>query len=479
MLLGLTAFVPGGDEPPVSSGATEAGAKGPPSTDAFLDRLWTVTDMVLKHHVEPPSRQEMFLAGTRALLKEAKAVASPDLGRQVSELTTKDQFVTFVKGLWPKAGAGTPLKEEQLQVAMLEGLLHSVPGPAQLHPVQETKVQDQLSHNRYIGIGIAVAFNAQEKLVEIKNPFHRGPAARAGMKPGDLIVEVNGQSTKGHPLPKVIEMLRGEEGTSLTVAVRQPGETATRTLKMTRTVIPIDSVMGYHRDAEENWQFRINAEEPIAYLAISTITSSTLHELRQIERQVRADGCKALVIDLRFNPGGLLTQAALVADGLLDGGDLWRVRGRDNAVKEYKADRDCMFRGWPVVVLVSENTHSAAELITAAWQDNGRAVIVGERTSGVGGVNSALPLPDGKAVLVVRTARTERAKAGREFPIQPDQVVPLTPEQRKAVAEWAARKAQSSPASAAKNNPAPEDPQMTRALTVLRESLKKAGASKK
>src|SRR5262249_13842514 len=161
-------------------------------------------------------------------------------------------------------------------------------------------VVQQISGNRYIGTGVQLRFDDKRKLVKIVVPFRRGPARKAGARPGDLIIKVNDVATKGMSLEKVVTLLRGDEGTKVTVEVRQPGAKQTRTLQMTRSVVPFDSVYGYRRASEEDWKFRPDATAPIAYLWVKAINSSTLHDLRKLERRLKAEGARALVLDLRF-----------------------------------------------------------------------------------------------------------------------------------------------------------------------------------
>src|SRR5262249_51229317 len=154
----------------------------------------------------------------------------------------------------------------------------------------------------------------------------RGPARQAGAKPGDIIVSVDGKDTKGVPLPKVIDWIRGDEGEPVTLAVRQPKETETRTLKMIRAKVPFDTVLGYRRASAEEWRYRMDPDAPIGYLTIRTLNAGTLHDLRQAEAHLQSEGARALVLDLRFT-GGEDTDAhnaALVADALLESGLLWR-----------------------------------------------------------------------------------------------------------------------------------------------------------
>src|SRR5262249_41502319 len=184
-----------------------------------------------------------------------------------------------------------------------------VPGRPHFIPADTFKVHEASSANRYVGIGIQIRKDDKEELTHIVLPFPGGAARKAGSKPGDLIVEVDGENMKGRTIQEVVKKLRGEEGTRVTVVVRQPGATETRTLKMIRAVVPFTSVAGYRRTGEESWDFRVDPELPVAYLRVFAISISTLHELRKLEKQLLTDGTPAVVLDLRANPGGDLRAA--------------------------------------------------------------------------------------------------------------------------------------------------------------------------
>jgi carboxyl-terminal processing protease len=289
---------------------------------------------------------------------------------------------------------------------------------------------------------------------------------------------VDGKDLTGVGLQKAIEWLRGEEGTSFTMVVRQPGAEP-RTLKLTRTVVPFDDVYGFRR-AGDGWTFRVEKDgkpSPVGYLAVRALRSSTLHELRKLEPKLRAEGARALVLDFRFAAGGSLRHVALVADGLLDGGLLWRIRDARGGVQEFTADRDCLFRDWPVVALVDGTNERSLSALLAALQDNGRAVLVGEPTKSDGYGISAVPLPDGQGLLTMRSFRFERPDKKRGWPVRPDHEVRLTDGQRKALQEWFRTKELAELPPGVSDAP-PEDPQLRRAVTLLEQQLatKRAGA---
>jgi carboxyl-terminal processing protease len=462
--------------PPREAPAADKDAAGAkevaPEVSQLARRLWDIMGLVQAHHPEPPSRQAMILAAARALLKAAKAEPADDLERRAARATTREQLATLLREVWPR-GEGTP-PADQLASAAIDGLFSTVPGQGVCMPADAVRVTEQISANRYVGIGIQIGIDAKEKMPQIIIPFRRGPAHRAGIKPGDLIVEVEGKSTRGEPLTKVVDWLRGEEATTFTMAVRTPGEEKARVLKITRTVVPFETVQGYRRASEDSWDFRTAADGPVGYVLVNALRSSTPHELRQVERRLRAEGVRALVLDLRpCGAGSDLHNGALTASALLDGGLMWRVVEPDKPPQECRAGRECLFRDWPLAVLIDERLDSAAGAVAAALQDNGRAVLVGEMTRNGGFVNSLLPLPDGQGAVSFRTGRLQRAAKGRGWPVEPDQPVPLTKKQREALGEWFRQKDRSEQPGGPADKP-PEDPQLDKAVELLRAALKKA-----
>jgi carboxyl-terminal processing protease len=453
--------------------------KALPPVEPAAHRFWEITDLILDNHVEPPARQEMLLAGLRAALKTAKVAPPADLARRVSRVATEAEFVALLQDLAPAVTRKDAPPLAELARAMSRGLLDAVPGHAELISADQVKAMEQIAHNRYVGTGIQVRMHAEEKFVQIITPFPGSPARRAGIKAGDLIEEVDGKSCTGLSLADVVRLLRGDEGVPVTVVVRQSGSSEKRTIKIVRDVVPFAWVFGYRRTGEESWQYRIDPAVPVAYVRVGGTPTSVVHELRQVEKQLQADGCKGLVLDLRNCVNGEAHQAALLADALLDGGVMWRVRDGRGRVKEYKADRDCLFRGWPVAVLINEHTRgSGADLVAAALQDAGRAVLVGEPTKPDGYVRGNVALPDGQGILRLRTGAVERVKppkppAGEETvagSVQPDHRVALDAKKRGELFDWYTQQERAE--SAGKGGKPPEDAQLAKALEVVKAALR-------
>jgi carboxyl-terminal processing protease len=455
----------------------------PPRAEAFVKSMWAVSDLVLENDIDPPTRQEMMLGGIKALLQKAGATVPTDLSRRISTLSTQEDFTALVQECWPKDNAKKAPSHEELITAMLQGMLHRVPGESKLVPTKELKVLEQIRENRYVGTGIQISMNPKENRCQIVEPFRGGPARKAGAKPGDVILEVDGKDTEGLSVLQMVDIIRGEEGTPVTFLVRQPGATETRTLKMTRGVVPFETILGIKRGADDAWMHRVHPEAPVAYVQVVSIDSSTVNDLRQAAQKLEAAGFRALVLDLRETRGDAVQPAALLADSLLDEGVLWQVRDAKQRVKEYRADRDCLFRDWPMAVLINESSGPAAGWVAQALRNNQRAILVGGEAKDRHLVTTLVHLPDGKGAISVRTGvvefpnprpagKTEEGDAAQQI-IKVDHVVKVSAKQKEDLTKWFFAKNVSRLPQGVSDEP-PDDPQLAKAVKLVQEALAKA-----
>jgi carboxyl-terminal processing protease len=461
----------------VSVKASDPDAEPSQQIKALATRIWAITEAVAKHHDKPCPREQLFVAGSKALYLAAKQDVPMDLVKRCAEMTNSAQLATLLDVPFRKADAPTQAKLEQ---ALLEAVLASVPGKASLvdpPSKKELAVQEQISGNRYVGIGIALRLNKKDTKPVVTTTILHGTARKAGMKADDIIESVDGKDTRGVRLAEVVDWLRGEEGSSVTVVVRKTGAAESRTYTMVRDKVPFEHVFGLHRIAEEEFDFHAEPQAPIAYVRIGSFSSSTLHELRRFERKLHGAGFRALVLDLRNNPGGSLQHAALFCGGLLDGDLMWTTRqDRASVAQEFRADHESLFRDWPMVVLINGQMGSATALVAAALHDNGRATLVGEQANMDGYVKSVVDLPGQKQNLVLPTGRVDRPKAGAGWPLQPDTVVSLSSEQAKKVVQWAQEQEVTDRKFDAHVKP-PADPQLAKATELLRAALAKTAVS--
>jgi carboxyl-terminal processing protease len=398
-------------------------------------RVWEITDAVLEHHVDPPARQEMILVGIKSLYVAAGLPQPPGLAGRVSALSRCEELAPLLDEAWaqlPSDKIAVRDVEIEPEDQLIDGLLEALPGRARLLSAQELKVEEQLAGNRYVGLHIALSFDREAKRSSIGEVFPGGPADRAGLLAGDLIEEIDGTSTEGLAMPKVIERLRGAEGSPVTIRVRQPKAAEARVLTITRGVLPQKTVDVNHKGSDGSTDVVFPWGDSIGYLKFHQILGSTPHELRVLARRLEEEGVKAVILDFRNVPQAHLHPTVLTADALLEGGTIGRMRTA-HGVETFRAEPDALFPGLPLAMLVPDNAARVADstLTTVRWlaaalQDNHRAIIIGPEDRRVmapliprglppgvmidGGadVRSAVPVGDGSSAIQMTTGRLER-----------------------------------------------------------------------
>jgi carboxyl-terminal processing protease len=263
------------------------------------------------------------------------------------------------------------------------------------------------------------------------------PGFRAGVLTGDRIVKINGKSTEKMSLPEAVNNLRGKAESDVTLTLFRPSTGVTNELKLTRAEIKVTMA----KDVNGKKEFPLG-ENQIGYIRLEQFAKTTSSELEDALDKLKAQGMKALILDLRWNPGGLLDQAVGVCAKFLPRGTL--VVSTEGRSKTQNSIHRAGGRGdeilnkdgspMPMVVLVNLDSASASEIVAGCLQDTKRAVVVGEQTFGKGSVQSILPLQDGYA-LRLTTAKyyTPSHKVIHEEGITPDIVVPLTEEQEREI----------------------------------------------
>jgi carboxyl-terminal processing protease len=373
-----------------------AASSGSQLPSGLAMRIEQLTDVVLEHHIDPPTRQQMILSGLKALYRAAGKPVPAGLSGRLSAVTTREQFEPMLIEAWRSTSA-KPLAPKELEDQLVEGLLASVPGNVFLVSEKDRKVTEQSEGNRYVGIHVALQLNEQAKRPQIASVIEGGPADRAGVKAEDLVEQIDGVDTDRVKLRDAIDRLRGDEGTKVTIKVRQPKAKESRTYSLVRGRHARQSLRGVRKQSGGGWSFRVDGPDPIGYLKIKELSGSTPHELHRVAQQLEGEGIKALVLDLRALNGNSAHTTVLVADSLLESGAIGRIcTTRGQTI--YQAEPDAIFRGWKLAVLVDGSTSGTAEWLAAALQDNRRATLIGSSTHstrtnpGFAVVNTVIPV---------------------------------------------------------------------------------------
>ncbi len=364
------------------------------------DRFMEIVNAVMDNHIDPPAKQEMILAGAKALypLHDRRAHG---ISRQVSSLSTDDQFAAYIATL--RAQFVSSGSEAETSHTFISGMLSSVPGGAMLLPPEEARVQAQLAANRYVGIGIALS--QHEGLPLIMKSMAGGSGFRAGVKDEDLILEIDGQSTKGKSLGTVVQELRGEEGTEVTLLLQQSGQKP-RKITVVRSVTFIPTIEGTKEVKPGQWEYTSEATPDIAILRFLRVGPSTAHELKTIEAHLRDRGLRGVVLDLR-RAGGTLHDTVTLADQLLDAGVMGSLKNASGVTK-HEMQPGSLWKDIPLVAVVDASTGAGPVYLAAALQDSGRAKIVGEIPRANSYVKSRIELSDGSS-LELATGTLQRA----------------------------------------------------------------------
>jgi carboxyl-terminal processing protease len=251
------------------------------------------------------------------------------------------------------------------------------------------------------------------------------PGFKAGILTGDRILRIDGRSTENMTLQEAVKTLRGEPGTQVKITVFRPSSGLTKEHTLTRAIINVDMV----KDINGKKEFPLG-EDRIGYVRLVQFGEKTSDDLNAALKKLKSQGMQALILDLRWNPGGLLEQAVDVCEKFLPRGELVvTTEGRNPAQNSVRRamGRGDMLNGMPIVVLVNMGSASASEIVAGCLQDLKRAIILGEKTFGKGSVQSILPLHDGSA-LRLTTAKyyTPSHKVIHKEGITPDIVVTMT-----------------------------------------------------
>jgi carboxyl-terminal processing protease len=291
--------------------------------------------------------------------------------------------------------------ESAMQEAIIDGMIGVLDDPytQYIPPVHLDDFNKELRGN-YVGIGAEV--NLADGFLTIVTPMEDSPALRAGVRAGDVVLEIEGESTFEVPISESIDRLTGEEGTTVTVRVRHLDGTE-EDLQIVRSRIVTRTVKGFRRIGEE-WNYCVNHDVGIAYIRVTQFNASTVNELAAAIDIAKHDGMTGLILDLRDDPGGGLKSAVDMADLFLDDGTIVSVRPRNGQPETYSARAPGTLDDFPLLVLVNGSSASASEIVAGALQENDRAIVMGMRTYGKGSVQEVRPLPFEGGTLKFTTA---------------------------------------------------------------------------
>ncbi len=322
---------------------------------------------------------------------------------------------------------------KSLREGAIRGMLESLDDPyTEFIPNEQLGDFNKQVRGEYVGIGAEV--DTEDGWLKIASPLDDSPAWKSGIEADDLVIAVDGKSTRNLAVERVIDMLMGEAGSVVRITVERKGERADVPagaleptepaaaegqeaappvkpghvrfdLKIVRQKIVTSTVKGLHRVGDgQEWDFMVDPEQKIGYVRVTQFTAGTIPELRAACEKLVAQGMRGFILDLRYNGGGSLAAAIEMADLFLEEGVIVSTKGRRTREEKAVARREGTLPNFPMIVMLNESSASASEVVAGALVDNDRAVALGTRSFGKGIVQTVYPMSSGEGQLKVTEA---------------------------------------------------------------------------
>jgi carboxyl-terminal processing protease len=413
------------------------------------------------HHVTSPQRADLLIGGIDQLLllidMEELAVTFPSLGkpqkvaafraalvdirREVEDRRDR-MFASHVDRLISQIitanTQSTVLPQQVVIYELAEGAIGTLDKFSEVIWPYKIEQFQRSTRGDFTGVGISIAMT-EDNQIKVITPIMNTPAHLAGIKSNDIIIQVDGADTSYWTLDRAVRNITGPKGTQVTLTIKRAGVEEPIEYVLTRDRIPLESVAGWERREDNSWSFYIDRENRIGYVRLTQFLPQSSDDLDAAIAAMREDnGLDALILDLRFNPGGLLSQAVEITNRFQPSGTVVSTVGPGGV-------QTSSYRAWPhkanpdidVVVLINRGSASASEIVSGALQDYGRATIVGTRSYGKGSVQDLYMIDDSDAVLKL-TTQYYKLPAGRiihrnpgdqVWGVDPDLIVDMTDQQ--------------------------------------------------
>ncbi len=346
------------------------------------------------NQVEPIAANEPIAAEPAAAVQNNEAQAEqkkPDTREELSaaELASLMQHIETLSAL--------PVDAAKLREGAIRGMLQALSDPHSgvLSPEEMKSLEQQIA-GRLVGIGVMLKVEDDE--IKVLQALPHSAAWKAGLKPGDVITAVDGDEVKD--LTQAVRVIRGMSGT--TVRLRLNGKA--EDVSLVRGEVTVPAVQGWAIDGNGKWLPWLNRAEKIGYISITEFNASTSSDVEALLAELKRDGCKGLVLDLRECPGGIMHEVVNTASLLISDAELVTIESRQEQSQTLRTEKNAPYADMPLVILAGSHSASAAEIVAGAFQVHGRAIVVGSRTYGKGTVQAMVPISKEGATLKLTTA---------------------------------------------------------------------------
>jgi C-terminal peptidase prc len=440
---------------------------------SFARKVLEAIEVIQEEYVKEVNPGQMVAWGIRDLYTfvEEKVPAKVEAQLKTARSMRAVQLLSLLADARKGLGQREDLDNQKDLTITLQRMLHRLdPHTTYIDP--ETKKRfDQDIEMRFTGIGVHIRKDLATDQLLVVTPIKGSPAYKAKLMAGDLITQIirdvdeKGNPikppqiipTRGMPINKAVKLIQGQADTDVKLTIQREGVEKPFDVVITRASIEVESVLGARRKANDDWDFMIDRKNKIGYIRLSSFARNSARDMKAVMADLLKQGIQGFVLDLRFNPGGLLNVAIDITDLYIDDGLIVSIRPRGGQAREarFNGRHDGSLLDFPMVCLVNGYSASGSEIVSAALQDHKRALIIGERSYGKGSVQNirdfeVIDPKSGeilKAEIKLTTASFWRpngknlnkastpGKDEDEWGVTPDKVIKLSPKERRDLAE--------------------------------------------
>lgn len=381
---------------------------------AFAAKVIQATQQVREGYVKELKQGELVAWAVRGLYQHIEEALPQDVKQRLEKAKTlKEQELTvLLADIRERLGRREDLEgHKDVDQALQHMLSHLDPYTTYIDAETLDRFKQETEAS-FKGIGISIRKDADRDQIKVRTPIKDSPAYRAGVQAGDVITQIKREvdsegnpldppeviATKGLPIDEAVKKIKGREKTKVKLVVEREGVDHPLEIEVQRDVVEVETVYGVKRKADDSWDFYIDKPNKIAYIRLTSFAQYTARDVAVAMSKLRKQGVKGLVLDLRFNPGGLLGSAVMISDLFIGDGTIVSIRPRVGKEQVYggEVDPDRNYMGFPMAVLVNGYSASGSEIVAAALQDHHRAVVMGERSYGKGSVQTIQSFDNGK-----------------------------------------------------------------------------------
>lgn len=428
------------------------------TVESFVDKVNAALRLVRARYIKPLESHEMVVNAIRGLYRRIEAPLPTDLDESLKEAkgASRERLNELLADARRRLGKREDLddgKDADIAILMMLAALND-PYTTYIDREGVRKMESQF-RGQFSGIGIRIAPDLVRDGLLVVSPIKGSPAYNAGIQAGDLITEIrrtvdnDGRplkpgdkrvfSTKGMKIDEALDIILGRPGTPITVVIERESEDGKKEIlvkDLIRARVNVETILGVKRvtldGKKDEWDFYIDPDYKIAYIHMTQFAPNTYADLKRAIDRLKESGLKGLILDLRFNPGGMLKTAVFVCDLFMDDGTIVAIRPRVGEEEKYGGQSTGSELGFPMVVLINGMSASASEIVSACLQDHGRAIIMGERSFGKGSVQQVEDFPPTGGQIKLTTARyyppsnknidklATAGKAEDQWGVQPD-----------------------------------------------------------